>query len=159
MEEFVIDRSRWLSAEVLRATHQPSSLLNPETGLMCALGQYGKHKQLKDSVLANMSSPVYLEELYRSVYPEGLFVKSWHYDEGVLGPPSESPLLGEIIRVNDGEDRSGNPDTLTPTEREERLVDLFGQLSIQLSFVGDSSLALSPRLDRNSEKLDTTLVA
>lgn len=142
--EFTVDRSKWLTKEVLGVQGGPisSELLHASSGLMCCLGHLGLACGIKPAALAGSYYPTNVPTKEdRALFPEGLLVEG-------PGSPMGSKVMYRIAALNDGADyedtgfERGQMENMTQAQREAALTEEFAKLGITVKFEGDLQRAI-----------------
>lgn len=110
---FVINRSKWF-----RGKGATNSRLLTASGLMCCLGQIGEQCGIAPDILRYKTSPSVLPSDECNKYPTCFFV----------GHQRNSDLTCRAMSLNDNS-------SLLDEDREQRLIDLFAEKGITLTFV------------------------
>jgi hypothetical protein len=122
MEEFVIDRSKWLCGEGA----EDSALLRDSDGKMCCIGQYCLLKGLKEHQIDNVQTAETLVNSKKAKVDE---VPRWLLEASDRTPQwKPSKLATKMMRVNDDEH-------IMDSEREAKLIKLFAIADIHVTFV------------------------
>jgi hypothetical protein len=108
--EFTVDRTRWLRGE----GSERSSLFRPEDGKMCCLGFACLAAGHTEEDIADVSSP------------NGIAMKPPAFQ--CLLPHHNSPEVGDVMEVNDGED--------TDEGREAFITERLAKIGMRVTFVG-----------------------
>lgn len=147
MEDFVIDRAKWLTGPVLEKID--SCLYDNETGLQCCLGQYLVANGVPLESLRHLGMPASLVHGFsETAIPQAAawLIKEVEadgdetYPEDELEtlrsyPADDSDLADQLQMANDNR-------LLSPADREAQLVELFRQAGVAVTFTGDADEAL-----------------
>jgi hypothetical protein len=125
MEEFVIDRSKWLRGE----GSEDSVLLREEDGKMCCLGQYCLFKGLAPSSLQGNRTAENIVNHRRRGYK---LVPAWlvalHLNPTLPDKMKASELALKLMRTNDDA-------VIKDADREATLTILFAEAGIHVTFI------------------------
>jgi len=123
MQKLVIDRSRWLPLE---AQTGGSWLYDPDTNRMCCLGLFFESLGWSKESIKNKATPIELqrhEKKFNSI-PKWLLTSNGN----------DSKIASLLMSANDG---GGVFDGLSLADREAKIISIFAEQDIELSFVGE----------------------